>query len=83
MTPTMVSTENAVRKAARLLADGSVYVIVTDAAHTAARVRGDHGIYDVNWIHGGWACTCAAFGECSHIAAVRLVTTATLKREVP
>jgi uncharacterized Zn finger protein len=40
-----------------------------------ARVRGDHGVYDVRWTRlQGWGCSCPAYGRCSHAEAVASVT---------
>lgn len=68
------TTETVDGKARRLLARGAVMVVSCADTHASAHVRGDHGIRDVNFVHGGWSCTCPAFGDCSHIA-VRLCTT--------
>ena len=59
-------------KARTLLADGHVQILSADEDHVAARVRGEHGIYDTAWYFG--SCTCAAYGRCSHELAVEQVT---------
>jgi uncharacterized Zn finger protein len=62
-------------KARQLVANGAVQVLTADENHVAARVRGRHGIFDVNRLGGRWSCTCPALGPCSHALAVRSVTT--------
>lgn len=65
-------------KARRLLARGCVFVVSCNHEHVAAHVLGDSGIYDVEYGPEGWHCTCANRGRnCSHVYAVRLVTTTT------
>jgi len=66
--------EDADTKARRLVAADQVQVLFADEHRIVARVRGDHGIYDLEWDRGDWSCTCAARGACSHIEAVHLVT---------
>jgi uncharacterized Zn finger protein len=62
-------------KATRLLGTRSVHVLVATADVVTARVRGDHGIYDVRWSRlDGWRCTCPYRGRCSHQEAVAEVT---------
>jgi uncharacterized Zn finger protein len=64
-------------KARRLLALGAVTVVMASVDRTVAHVRGDSGVYDVEWDRDrGWSCTCPNFGDCSHRRAVRLCTTA-------
>jgi uncharacterized Zn finger protein len=76
MTTTTTTRETIDGKARRLLARGCVMVVSCDETHTYAHVRGDTGIYDVNFHGRTWSCTCPAYGPtCSHIYAVRLVTT--------
>ena len=62
-------------KAARLLTSGCVLVIAAIEDRIVARVRGDSGVYDVEWRHGTWTCTCPFHGDCAHRRAVRQVTT--------
>ncbi len=66
--------ENTDTKAARLLTQGCVQVLACMPEHVTARVRGDHGIHDVNLSGGVWSCSCPALGWCSHLAAVYLVS---------
>ena len=66
--------ETAEGKARRLLAEGAVHVHTADENRVTARVRGASGVYDVTWLGGRWSCTCAAYGRCSHVKAVRLCT---------
>ena len=61
-------------KATTLLAEKRVQVMFASDGLVQAKVRGDHGVYDVRWTRNqGWDCTCAAFGECSHREAIRSV----------
>lgn len=62
-------------KARRLLVEGSV--TVTDASYrqSTALVIGDHGEYVVRYNTEGWSCECPCPRECSHVIAVRNVTT--------
>lgn len=72
----MTAAETVDGKARRILAMGWVTIISCDDQHARALVRGEHGDYEATFDHGGWSCTCPAFGPvCSHIYAVRLVTT--------
>jgi hypothetical protein len=64
-------------KAERLLCGNSVIVTSVGEGRVEATVTGDHGVYVVRW-HGEWSCECAAWRECSHVAAVKLVTAADL-----
>lgn len=60
-----------VEKAVRLLADGAVTVQHRDVAFVA----GDSGEWVVARTPGGnWLCSCPAYGLCSHLVAVSLVT---------
>jgi uncharacterized Zn finger protein len=62
-------------KAERLLAAGAVHVQRADGSRVAATVQGDHGRYVVVFDGERWACSCAAWKACSHVAAVELVVT--------
>ena len=76
-----MTAESVTAKAGRLLASGAVTVIRVDDDLVDARVRGDSGTYIVRRDPAGWWCSCPVRRpECSHIAAVRLVTTATIER---
>jgi uncharacterized Zn finger protein len=61
-----VSTTSLVDKATRLLNEGRVD---PDSSARVFRVTGDHGTYTVVVGSHGSACTCAARGQCSHVAA--------------
>jgi uncharacterized Zn finger protein len=77
-----VAVDSMTAKSCRLLADARVQILFATEHVVTARVRGDSGIYDVSWDRNGgrWSCTCAAFGDsCSHVEAVRSVTTKGLK----
>ncbi len=64
-------------KALRLLAEGRVLVLLVDAEHIEARVRGSDAEHMTGYRRGGWWCDSEAhrFGRrCSHLAALQLVT---------
>ncbi|HEV3257291.1 MAG TPA: hypothetical protein VG013_10460 [Gemmataceae bacterium] len=62
-------------KAAMLRAESRLQILFATDQLVQARVRGDHGVYDIRWTRlQGWHCTCAAYRECSHIEAIRSVT---------
>jgi hypothetical protein len=64
-------------KALRLLVEGRLLVLLVDAEHIEARVRGSDAEHVTGYRRGGWWCSCQAhrFGRrCSHIAALQLVT---------
>jgi len=61
-------------KADRLLAEGRVIVTEVTKRHIDAVVRGDSGVRRVVYGGGQWRCSCPAWGGCSHVMAVQLVT---------
>ncbi len=67
-------TETIDSKACRLLVTGNVHLVTVAPEVVVARVFGDSGVYDVNLCEGHWTCTCPAVRDCSHLAAVTLVT---------
>ena len=74
-------TETIDAKAARLLAEGRVQVVWATDGLVQGKVRGDSGVHDVRWTRtGGWNCSCAAYGECSHRLAIAAVTMRSVKR---
>ncbi len=73
-----MSRETADEKAGRLLVTGRVEVRLVTSEGISAHVRGDHGDYSVGRHAGGWYCTCPCpWPRCSHLLAVKLVTTVT------
>ncbi len=70
-------------KARRLLSTDCVQILYADESTVAARVRGDTGVYDVQWERGDWSCTCANLGACSHWLAVKLVTLTSIRHPAP
>ena len=70
-----MTPESVTAKAARLLTEGRVLVVRVDGELADAAVYGDAGTYHVSHDPAGWRCTCPARGRCSHVAALRLVTT--------
>lgn len=65
------------RKARTLLAGCRVHITWATDTITAATVRGDTGSWSIRWDRKeGWRCSCPHPGSrCSHVMAVRLVTT--------
>lgn len=62
-------------KARRLRHDARLQILFATDQVIWARVRGDHGVYDVRWDRmDGWHCSCPAWGMCSHAEAVRSIT---------
>lgn len=67
-------------KARRYLTEGRVIVDLVTAKAVTASVRGDGAMHRTGWTPAtGWWCTCPASqnhpaGDCSHRAALRLVT---------
>jgi uncharacterized Zn finger protein len=70
-------TESVTGKAARYLTEGRVLIVRVDDDLVDARVRGGSGTYMVRRDPAGWWCSCPAFGRCSHVAAIKLVTIVT------
>jgi uncharacterized Zn finger protein len=67
--------ENAASKGRRLLVEGRLQVRLAGPAGIQALCRGDSGeTYRVEYERGGWSCNCPAFGRCSHLIALQLVT---------
>jgi hypothetical protein len=69
-------------KALRLLAEGRLCVLLVDAEHIEARVRGSDAEHLTGYRRGGWWCSCEAHRvgrRCSHIAALQLVTVRPLR----
>jgi hypothetical protein len=67
--------ETAADKARRYLATGRLTVTRVDGDVADAIVRGDTGEHHVG--HDpvrGWHCSCPAWGGCSHVTALKLVT---------
>ena len=64
-------------KAVRLLAERRLRVELVEPGDGRIRAtcRGDAATYDLGWDpeRGRWACTCPAFGGCSHLLALMLV----------
>lgn len=74
-----MSRETLDSKALRLLAEGRVLVLLVDAEHIEARVRGSDAEHMAGYRRGSWWCSCDAhrFGRrCSHLRALQLVTCA-------
>jgi len=73
----LMARETLEAKALRLLAEGRVLVLLVDAEHIEARVRGSDAEHMTGYRRGGWWCDSEAhrFGRrCSHLAALQLVT---------
>ena len=76
-----MTAESVTGKAARYLAEGRVLIVRVDDDLVDARVRGDSGTYMVRRDPAGWWCSCPAPGQCSHIAALKLVTIIATSKE--
>ena len=69
-----MAREDAATKARRLLGEGRLTVIAIGDDRILARCRGDEAeVYVLGRTPGGWACSCATLGRCSHIRALQLV----------
>jgi uncharacterized Zn finger protein len=70
-----MTRKNVETKARHYLCEGHVIVTGVDGDHVTAVCRGRDQIYRVGHNPGeGWWCDCPAYGRCSHIAALQLVT---------
>lgn len=71
-----MTRESTTAKASRYLSEGRITVVRVDGDIADAVVRGDSGEHHVGHDPArGWHCTCPARGRCSHVAALKLVTT--------
>jgi hypothetical protein len=77
----VVTGETIAAKAHWLLAFGRLEVRHVSPERIVAHVHGDTGSYDLGHDARGWWCACPAIGRCSHLIALRLVTTATREAE--
>jgi len=75
-----MTAETIEEKALRLLIDERVAIKLAMPGHYVGVVQGDHGIHSVDLTRGSWTCSCAARKDCSHLLAVRKVTTPERKR---
>ena len=65
-------------KAQRYLVEARLVLRHVTPRQILAQVRGNGRIYEVSWRPGEWSCTCpneARYADCSHIVAVKRVTT--------
>jgi uncharacterized Zn finger protein len=77
-----VPRENAAVKARRLLGEGRVDVRHRQGPELRAFVRGDSGeVHEAGHVRGSWYCSCAAYGRCSHMAALMLIATVVRPKE--
>ena len=70
--------ESVAAKGRRLLVEGRMFVVAAGSQGLKARIRGDSGMYDLEFLHGVWRCSCdhkAVSTPCSHIVAGRLIYT--------
>lgn len=65
--------ENYTTKGRRYVAEGRVNLRLVTDAEVKAVVRGGGHAYETGFDGERWFCTCPALGECSHLAAVKLV----------
>lgn len=69
--------ENAAMKARRYLTEGRLVIIEVREDRISAFCRGDGAVWAVGYSPRGWECDCPALSSnCSHLLALRLVTTA-------
>jgi uncharacterized Zn finger protein len=67
--------EDAATKGRRLLGEGRLRVLSITTRELQAECWGDSAeLYTVGYRPGGWYCSCPAFGRCSHMTALMLVT---------
>jgi uncharacterized Zn finger protein len=68
-------------KAQAILAEGRLTITSVGGHDATALVEGSHGdIYRAGHDAGGWWCTCPSTRQCSHVTALLLVTTVTIRR---
>ncbi len=69
-------TQRMIEKAKRLLTEGRVVVVLNANGKVLARVKGDHGEYEIRSVDDQpLQCSCPSFRRrCSHTIAVELVT---------
>ena len=70
---TWPTRETARKKANRLLASRRVHIVRVLGEDVDAIVEGDHGTHIVGRRQGRFACSCPAWGPCSHARAVDAV----------
>jgi len=71
-----MTREPVAAKARRLLAAGALTVVRLAGDVVDAVIEGDTGTYLLGHDPArGWFCSCPARGRCSHVIALRLVTT--------
>ena len=67
--------ERAHDKGRRLLTEGRLRVVACSERHVVAHCIGDSGErYLLSADHQTWTCSCPAYGRCSHLVALMLVT---------
>lgn len=72
----MSARETTAAKGRRYLSAGALTVTRVDGDIADAVLEGDTGTYELGHDPAcGWHCTCPARGRCSHVAALKLVTT--------
>jgi uncharacterized Zn finger protein len=80
-----MTRETAAAKARRLLSEGALTVTRVVGDVVDAVCTGDSGVWQLGHDPArGWWCACPATpGRCSHVAALRLVTTVTARQGAP
>jgi uncharacterized Zn finger protein len=74
--------EDAATKARRYFGEGRVDVRHRIGAELRAYIRGDSGeVYQAGHVRGSWFCDCPAYGRCSHLQALMLITTVVRPKE--
>lgn len=74
--------EDAATKARRYIGEGRLHVLLVHRDRIMAECKGDGAIWHPCFVRGAWHCDCPHGGarNCSHLAALRLVTTAPAHR---
>jgi hypothetical protein len=71
-----MTRESVAAKAARYLQEGRLIVTSVNGDRVTAWCRGDGEVYELGHdLARGWYCGCVARTDCSHLTALRLVTT--------
>lgn len=66
--------EDATTKGRRYVSEGRLVVQEVTPARIRAVCRGSGTVHLLGWGRGSWWCSCPARGLCSHLVALRLVT---------
>ena len=59
--------------AVRLIAEGRVQIMNIRGGRDVFATVDDGESHQVRRLYGSWRCSCAEFGDCPHVLAVRMV----------